>query len=124
MSIQKIADAGFAWNGSNIRNADTSNTQANSSATKSDAAAQVLKSDKAQNPSEQDVQQAASAMQDFIQPLNNTLKFGVDKDSGQVVVKVIDSANGSVIKQIPSKEAIDLAKALDKLKGLLVQQKA
>ena len=40
------------------------------------------------------------------------------------MVKVIDSNTQEVIKQIPSEEMIAIAKALDKLKGLLLQQKA
>jgi flagellar protein FlaG len=40
------------------------------------------------------------------------------------VVKVTDTETDKVIKQIPSKEALELAKALDKLRGLLVKQEA
>lgn len=129
MSIQKIADASLAWSSSSIRGADTSSSQVSVNVAKNDtsSAAQVdkaSKTEKSQNASDQDTQQAAAAMQEFIQPLNNTLKFGVDKDSGQTVVKVVDTSTNTVIKQIPSEEAVALAKALDKLKGLLVQQKA
>lgn len=72
----------------------------------------------------EETEQAAQAMQEFVSPFNNSLKFSIDNDSGSVVIKVIDSSNDKVIKQIPSEEAIALAKALDKIKGLLVQQKA
>lgn len=71
----------------------------------------------------QDVEKAAKAIQQFVTPLNNSLQFSVDQDSGRTVVKVIDSATHTVIKQFPSEEAIALSKALDKITGLLVEQK-
>lgn len=76
------------------------------------------------NLKRKEAEQAAQAMQEFIAPFNNSLKFSIDDDLGTVVIKVIDSSSDEVIKQIPSEEAIALAKALDKIKGLLVQQKA
>lgn len=64
------------------------------------------------------------SVNDFIKPFNNNLQFNIDQDTGQTVVKVMDSATKEVIKQIPSEEMLSLAKALDQLKGLLVTQKA
>ena len=40
------------------------------------------------------------------------------------MVKVIDRETEDIIRQIPSQEMLDLAKALDKLQGLLIRQKA
>lgn len=71
----------------------------------------------------QDAEKAAKAIQQFVTPLNNSLQFSVDQASGRTVVKVIDSATHTVIKQFPSEEAIALSKALDKITGLLVEQK-
>lgn len=76
-----------------------------------------------QEQEKQDAEKAAKAIQQFVTPLNNALQFSVDQDSGRTVVKVIDSATHSVIKQFPSEEAIALSKALDKITGLLVEQK-
>ena len=39
-------------------------------------------------------------------------------------MKVVDASTDEVIRQIPSEEIISIAKALDKLQGLLVEQKA
>ena len=69
----------------------------------------------------QNLQSSIDALNEFIKPQNTSLEFSIDDDSGTVVVKVMDK---EVIKQFPSEEALELAKALDKLKGLLVQQKA
>jgi flagellar protein FlaG len=79
----------------------------------------------AETPSNrQEVDKAVKAVNDFVSTVNSSLKFSTDEDSGQMVVKVIDNTTQEVIKQIPSKEMLEMAKALNNLKGLLVQQKA
>jgi len=75
-------------------------------------------------PSRQELDKAVQAVSDFVTSVNNSLQFSVDGDSGKTVVKVIDTATKEVIKQIPSKEMLAIAQALDGIKGLLVQQKA
>lgn len=78
----------------------------------------------AQPASKEDVKQAVQSINAFVKAMNNPLQFSVDDETGQTVVKVIDSNTKEVIKQFPSEEALSIAKALDKVKGLLVQQKA
>jgi flagellar protein FlaG len=134
MSIQKIGDASLSWEaGIQAKNAtpiaDVTNSSSAANSTTQSAASQPIDATQSTTSQEskqklKDAQQAADAMQEFVQPLNNTLQFSVDQDSGKTVVKVVDSATSKVIKQIPSEEAVALAKALDKLKGLLIQQKA
>ena len=63
-------------------------------------------------------------MNEFVKPFNNALNFSVDQESKTTVVKVIDQSTKEVIRQIPSEEMLALAKALDTMKGLLIQQKA
>ena len=70
-------------------------------------------------------------LQDSVNQLNNTaslynssLQFSVDKDTGATVVKVIDKSNNQVIRQIPSEEALRIAKAIGDFKGLLLKDKA
>ncbi|MFT3851024.1 MAG: flagellar protein FlaG [Propionivibrio sp.] len=72
----------------------------------------------------QELQEAVDGMNDFVSSLSNTLNFSIDKETGRTVVKVIDRATDEVIKQIPAEEMLAIAKAIDKLKGLLIQQKA
>lgn len=125
MSIQQVNDASLAAAG--LQYQATAAQRDVSSLSTSSASSSVSESQTVSNDpkkQEKDAEQAAQAMQDFVAPFNDALKFSIDKDTGTVVVKVIDSTNDKVIKQIPSEEAIALAKALDKIKGLLVQQKA
>lgn len=59
----------------------------------------------------------------FVETMNNSLQFSIDDDSGRTVVKVVDKQTDEVLRQIPSEEMLDIARALGKLKGLLVEQK-
>lgn len=73
--------------------------------------------------SRQQVEEAVKAVNDFLKPLNNSLQFNIDDETGKTVVKVIDSSTQEVIRQFPSEEMLTIAKAIDKMKGLLIQQK-
>lgn len=58
------------------------------------------------------VQVAISRLNTYVQNQRRDLQFQVDDDSGEVVVKVVDPETQEVIRQIPSEEAVALAKAL------------
>lgn len=75
-------------------------------------------------PSRQQLDNAVKAVNDFVNPVNNSLQFRVDDDTGKTIVKVIDKTTNEVIRQFPSEEMIAIAKALDGIKGLLFRQKA
>ena len=67
---------------------------------------------------------AAKATQEFVNTINSSLEFKVDDETGTMVVKVIDRDTQELIRQIPSEEMLSLAKALDTIKGMLLNQKA
>lgn len=75
-------------------------------------------------PTGEQLNQAVKQIQDVIKQTANSLQFSIDEDIGVTVVKVIDTESKKVIRQIPSEEVMDIAKALDKLQGLLVKQQA
>ncbi|BFU91007.1 MAG: Flagellar protein FlaG [Nitrospira sp.] len=50
------------------------------------------------------------------------LQISVDSDLDRVIVKIVDSQSGQVIRQIPAEELINLAKQLKNLNGLLVEK--
>jgi flagellar protein FlaG len=56
--------------------------------------------------------------------LSASLSFEVDVETRTTVVKVIDTSDNSVLRQIPSKEMLEIARALDRLQGMLVRDKA
>ena len=70
------------------------------------------------------LQDAIKATNDFVKPISNAIEFSMDEDTGETVVKVVDTATKEVIRQIPSEEMLNIAKALDKIQGLLIKQSA
>jgi flagellar protein FlaG len=70
------------------------------------------------------VEDAIKRLSDFVSPSQSSLSFSVDDVSGRQVVTIVDSQSNEVIRQFPSKEAIAIARALDKLQGLLIRDKA
>lgn len=53
-----------------------------------------------------------------------SLRIDIDKESRHVVTTVVDRDTGDVIRQIPSEEFLRVSRAMNKLQGLLVSQKA
>ncbi len=80
------------------------------------------------SPKEQasQVEYAVKKINDTIKMLNQGigLEFGIDEDSNIRLVKLIDTQSKEILRQFPSEEVINIAKALDKLQGLLVRDKA
>lgn len=74
--------------------------------------------------SRQELEDAVKAVNDFLKPINNAIQFNLDDETGKTIVKVIDVETKDVIRQFPSEEMMSIARAIDKMKGLLVQQKA
>jgi flagellar protein FlaG len=72
----------------------------------------------------EELQTAVEKIQEFIRKAASDIEFSIDKDSGRTVVKVVDRETEEIIRQIPSQEMLDLARALDKLQGLLIRQEA
>ncbi len=68
--------------------------------------------------------EAVKQINEAVKQKNVGLQFSIDEDTNETVVKVIDSQTNAIIRQIPSVEALEIAKALDKLEGMLVQKKA
>ena len=59
-----------------------------------------------------DLKQAVSQLNDFVQNMQRDLQFSIDKESGTMVVKVIDTKSEKVIRQMPSEETLRLARSL------------
>lgn len=76
-------------------------------------------------PRSGEVEQAVKDIQAFIDSIERNLKFSIDEESGQVVVKVVAKASGELIRQMPSEEALELARNLKEASDsrLLLQAK-
>jgi flagellar protein FlaG len=53
---------------------------------------------------------------------SETLRFHVDKDSGKTVAELVDH-EGQVVRQMPTEEALEVAKAIGKFQGMFVNLK-
>lgn len=71
-----------------------------------------------------DLHAAVKKIEQLVQPAARDLRFSIDEDTGITVVKLIDTETQTVLRQIPTQEAMEISKALDKLQGLLVKDKA
>lgn len=92
-----------------------------SNATRSDAARER---NRREEPSEEQVKSAVEQLNEFLQVSASDLQFSVDEESGMRIIKVVDPETKEVIRQIPSEEAVEIAKAIGKLQGLLIRQTA
>ena len=79
---------------------------------------------KKNEPTAAEVAQSVEAINKFLKPVANNIQFSVDQDSGTTLVKIVDTETQAVLRQIPSVEALSMAKELGKLQGLLVREKA
>jgi flagellar protein FlaG len=78
-----------------------------------------------EQPTREQVQKAVEDVRKSIsQTASNNLRFSVDDDTGQTIVRVTDVQTGELIRQIPSEEMVALAKALDRMQGALLRQQA
>ncbi|SDG03215.1 MULTISPECIES: flagellar protein FlaG [unclassified Duganella] len=78
-------------------------------------------------PSLDQVNEAVSQLNKSAQAKSQGLEFSVDSDTKRTVVKVIDQSTKEVLRQIPTPEALEIAKALESKSsstGLLIQQTA
>lgn len=56
---------------------------------------------------------------DEFQKKTTALRFSIDKDGGDVIVKVVDPASGKVVRQIPPDEILAMQHQMEKIRGLL-----
>ncbi|MDO6558179.1 flagellar protein FlaG [Paraglaciecola chathamensis] len=71
--------------------------------------------DEALQPNQQNLEEAISEVNEFVQTRNKQLNFSVDDDSGKQVVKVTDSDSGDIIRQIPTEEVLSLSRRIKEL---------
>jgi flagellar protein FlaG len=84
----------------------------------------VADSQKSATVDQEKLKAAVDKANEFIRPFNGSIEFSRVEDTGRMVVKVIDTQTKEVIRQIPSEEMLQISTALDKLKGLLIHNKA
>ncbi|MFB4393826.1 MULTISPECIES: flagellar protein FlaG [unclassified Pseudomonas] len=69
------------------------------------------------------VKQAVAEIEQFLKQSRRNLEFSTDEDSGKIVVKVIASDTGELIRQLPSEEALRIAESLSDVQSVLFDAK-
>ncbi len=67
---------------------------------------------KAQEQQREELEQAVTKLNDYIQSVQRDLQFNVDDTSGRMVVKVVDRNTDEVVRQIPDELALKMARNL------------
>ncbi|MDY7560752.1 flagellar protein FlaG [Pseudomonas sp. 10B1] len=70
------------------------------------------------------LKQAVQQIEKFVDATKRNLKFSIDERSGKIVVKVIASETGEVVRQLPSEEVLKLADSLKNASSVLFNGKA
>jgi flagellar protein FlaG len=86
-----------------------------SSLTTLTTASKASKAERLEARSEERIEElgeAVSQLNDFVQNVQRDLQFEVDNDLGQTVVRVVDQQTQKVIRQIPDEVALRLAEKL------------
>lgn len=69
------------------------------------------------------VKKAVAEIEKFLKASQRNLEFSTDEESGQIVVKVIATDSGKLIRQLPSEEALRIAHSLSDINSVLFDAK-
>jgi flagellar protein FlaG len=72
----------------------------------------------------QSLDSVVSDLNSMVRELHRELRFSIDKDSGDTVVKVVDRETDEVVRQIPSEELMRLRRRLEEAAGAIFQDSA
>lgn len=84
--------------------------------------AQLQKPLQDESRSAEELQQDINTVNDQLKSKNRSIRFSVDNESDDVVVKVVDKDTGDVVMQIPPEEVVKLRERLSEMSGLLVEK--
>ncbi len=79
------------------------------------------------NSSLAEIKKAVDEGNSLLQEVNRNLQFKVDEATKELVIKVVDSESGELVRQIPSEDMlafIKRIKQLDGQQGLMIQDRA
>ena len=75
-------------------------------------------------PSGEERKAAVEMLNQIVKSNNESLQFSIDDDTDIRLVKLIDISTKETIRQFPSEEIVDIARAMKKLQGMMVVDKA
>jgi flagellar protein FlaG len=70
------------------------------------------------------IESVTKQIDSFLRSIGRSINFRVDPGSGRMVVSVLDSTTGEVIRQVPGEEALRLAQRIEDTLSALVDERA
>jgi flagellar protein FlaG len=117
-AVDPIADIGVARE---VKLLQTQSARRNSQRPAPPEAASSAEADQAKAKAEQPKQQQPTAAKQAV-PADPSLRFRLDQDTGKTVAELVDP-EGQVLRQMPTEEALEIAKAIGKFQGAFVDVK-
>lgn len=77
-----------------------------------------------QKSPQQTLRDSLKQLNEAVQKTQPQLEFSVDEETDIHIVKLVDNDSGKVVSQFPSKQAIELAKSIDQLSGMLLKARS
>lgn len=71
-----------------------------------------------------DVHEVVGRANTALQQMTQAVEFEVDKSTQSTVVRLVDTQDHQVLRQIPSEEMLEIAHALERMQAALVREKA
>lgn len=84
----------------------------------------IVTADEVAKPSREAVVQAARHIESFVKSVGRSLDFSVDPGTGDNVLRVMNPDTGELIRQLPAEETLRIARAVDYMQSMLVNQRA
>ncbi|MDP1996705.1 MAG: flagellar protein FlaG [Gallionella sp.] len=85
----------------------------------------ATRQDATQQSSPAELKQALESLNRTLKQSNKNLEFSVDTDTHKVLVKLVDTETGDMIRQFPSEEALAISRSIEQFQqGLLLKQQA
>jgi flagellar protein FlaG len=75
-------------------------------------------------PSPEMLKQAVASANDALRTMTQAVEFEYDDDAHVTIIKLIDTADQKVLRQVPSVEMLQIAKALERMQSTLVHEQA
>lgn len=122
MSVESVNASNVA--ASTVQAAASQQTSSVQSGNVNAQAEQVDSVQPSQKMNAEEVQAVLDKMNAFMQDGQRNLSFSIDKDTDDMVVKVMDTETQEVIRQFPSEETLKLAKHIEGMLGLILNDRA
>lgn len=76
-----------------------------------------------ENTTEQQLEDAVKALNETMAIFDRKLQFEIHEETHRIMVRVIDSQSGEVIREIPPQKILDMVGEMWKMIGLLIDEK-